>query len=61
VSHRGRGSTIGKEAFFFEKKNQKTFAIEVRHADTSATPMSKSFCFFFQKEALLFLPAPSGI
>jgi len=35
--------------FFFEKKNQKTFA---RLSQTTPRQPCKSFCFFFQKEAL---------
>jgi hypothetical protein len=35
--------------FFFEKKNQKTCA---RMPPASTRKPSKSFCFFFQKEAL---------
>jgi hypothetical protein len=35
--------------FFFEKKNQKTFA---RLSPSSPRQPRKSFCFFFQKEAL---------
>jgi hypothetical protein len=42
--------------FFFEKKNQKTFT---RLSPTAARQPRKSFCFFFQKEALaFFLPPP---
>jgi hypothetical protein len=37
--------------FFFEKKNQKTFA---RLSRGSPRQPGKSFCFFFQKEALAF-------
>jgi hypothetical protein len=49
-----------KEVFFFEKKNQKTFAIERCAADMGGTPGNKSFCFFFRKEALLCLQASVG-
>jgi hypothetical protein len=42
--------------FFFEKKNQKTFAClrdcMTRLAPSVRATMSKSFCFFFQTEAL---------
>jgi hypothetical protein len=41
-----------KEEFFFEKKNQKTFAIIRSHADAGVTLIAKIFCFFIQKEAL---------
>jgi hypothetical protein len=45
----------GKQ-FFFEKKNQKNFACLLdcmaRFAPSVRDTMSKSFCFFFQKEAL---------
>jgi len=46
--HRARRRQQGKQ-FFFEKKNQKTFA---RLSRTSRRQPRKSFCFFFQKEAL---------
>jgi hypothetical protein len=44
----------GKEGkqFFFEKKNQKTFVILASSPASARTPIYKSFCFFFQKEAL---------
>jgi len=42
------GKAVRKQ-FFFEKKNQKTF---VRLSRTSRRQPDKSFCFFFQKEAL---------
>jgi hypothetical protein len=38
--------------FIFEKKNQKTFAYKARALPQRARLISKSFCFFFQKEAL---------
>jgi hypothetical protein len=37
---------------FFEKKNQKTFAYKELVLLATPTPSCKSFCFFFQKEAL---------
>jgi hypothetical protein len=37
--------------FFFEKKNQKTFDHGVRRRRVRDSA-NKSFCFFFQKEAL---------
>jgi hypothetical protein len=45
----------GKQ-FFFEKKNQKTFAPLSGGAGESRDSVRKSFCFFFQKEALPSLP-----
>jgi hypothetical protein len=39
---------IGR-VFFFEKKNQQTFAVL---SPTTPRQPSKSFCAFFQKEAL---------
>jgi hypothetical protein len=38
--------------FFFEKKNQKTFAYKARALGQRARYIVKSFCFFFQKEVL---------
>jgi hypothetical protein len=38
--------------FFFEKKNQKNFCSHSIKAAAPRAPISKSFCFFFQKEAL---------
>jgi hypothetical protein len=38
--------------FFFEKKNQKTFAPVEYTVPQRVPPMSKNFCFLFQKEAL---------
>jgi hypothetical protein len=50
----------GKQ-FFFEKKNQKTFDTWGVFAGSMRAPMNKSFCFFFQKEALPFTDAsPAG-
>jgi hypothetical protein len=43
------GAPRRSKKFFFEKKNQKTFA---RLSRISRRQPSKSFCFFFQKEAL---------
>jgi hypothetical protein len=44
--------TDRRKRFFFEKKNQKTFAYEGITARSTRMPTSQSFCFFFQKEAL---------
>jgi hypothetical protein len=44
--------TDRRKRFFFEKKNQKTFAYEGITARSTRMPKSQSFCFFFQKEAL---------
>jgi hypothetical protein len=41
--------------FFFEKKNQKTFANGTRLAGESATALLKVFCFF-SSEKKAFLP-----
>jgi hypothetical protein len=38
--------------FFFEKKNQKTFASKALVLPQRARQMGRSFCFFFQKEGL---------
>ncbi len=38
--------------FFFEKKNQKTFATKACALPQRARFSRKSFCFFFQEEAL---------
>jgi hypothetical protein len=44
-----------EKRFFFEKKNQKTFILK---AVAGRGPLiRKSFCVFFQKEALSYLPA----
>jgi hypothetical protein len=42
-----------RKRFFFEKKNQKTFIIKELWRSVR-TPYRKSFCVFFQKEALSF-------
>jgi putative component of membrane protein insertase Oxa1/YidC/SpoIIIJ protein YidD len=39
--------------FFFEKKNQKTFAPSCAHAGTSALNKKKFFASFFQKRRIL--------
>jgi hypothetical protein len=41
-----------KKQFFFEKKNQKTFAHRARALPQRGRQVCKGFCFFFQKEAL---------
>jgi hypothetical protein len=38
--------------FFFEKKNQKTFAIGMTLMEKSATAVQKFFASFFKKEGL---------
>jgi hypothetical protein len=38
--------------FFFEKKNQKTFTFMAYAVRQGVRHDIKSFCFFFQKEAL---------
>jgi hypothetical protein len=47
-----RKGKSAKKAFFFEKKNQKTFAMLA----LATLKRAKSFCFFFQKEALSCCP-----
>jgi DNA transformation protein len=42
----------GKEGFFFEKKEPKNFLSAAARATASPRQRRKSFCFFFQKEAL---------
>jgi hypothetical protein len=44
----------GKARVLFEKKNQKTFVYRAYALHLTRTSMSKSFCFFFQKEVLSF-------
>jgi hypothetical protein len=46
------GPKAGKKAFFLEKKNHKTSALQEFTADTRGTPKSQSFCFFFQIKVL---------
>jgi tRNA threonylcarbamoyladenosine modification (KEOPS) complex Cgi121 subunit len=46
-----------RKAFFSGEKTQKTFAIEAFGADTGVRQIAKSFCFFFQKEALPLIAA----
>jgi hypothetical protein len=41
-----------RKQFFFEKKNQKTFAYKAFALPQRLRQMGKSFCFFFQKEVL---------
>src|SRR5579875_3760731 len=48
-----------RKQFFFEKKNQKTFDFKAL-ALQSAYLSRRSFCFFFQKEALPCFPSPPG-
>jgi len=50
VAMRTDGLLQGRKQFFFEKKNQKTFA---RLPPASPRQPEKSFCSFFQKEALV--------
>jgi hypothetical protein len=45
-------SRSGKRFFFAKKKNQKTLAYLASAFPEHARLMSKSFCCFFQKEAL---------
>jgi hypothetical protein len=46
-----------KQEFFFDKKEPKNFFLLGRAVDPTRAPMCKSFCFFFQKEALS-IPSP---
>jgi len=41
--------------FFFEKKNQKTFAHCIAPAAKRVSKKSKAVCFFFQKRSAFFL------
>jgi hypothetical protein len=41
-----------RKQFFFEKKNQKTLIHNALGLTRGVRGMSKSFCFFFQKEVL---------
>jgi hypothetical protein len=45
----------GKKAFFFEKRNQKTFATKSHALRKRAPKRIKVFCFFFSKKKR-FLP-----
>jgi hypothetical protein len=42
-----------RKKFFFEKKNQKTFGLVVRVAETAGDSTKKFFCFFFSKKKRL--------
>jgi hypothetical protein len=46
--------------FFFEKKNQKTFANLVRPAGPDGRQHEKVFCFFFSKKKCLLLSVGGG-
>jgi hypothetical protein len=52
---------VNKKQFFFEKKNQKTFATSVRSLEQALQPHSdpywqKFFASFFQKRSASLLP-----
>jgi hypothetical protein len=48
---RAVGEGVGrKQAFFFEKKNQKTFGLWGARCDWRGPQGSKVFCFFFSKK-----------
>jgi hypothetical protein len=47
------GLKAGKKAFFFAKKNQKTFAIEGVNVDAGVAPKAKVFASFFKKKRFL--------
>jgi hypothetical protein len=49
---RSMRQTAGSKQFFFAKKNQKTLVYKVLALPLRVRQMSKSFCFFFQKEEL---------
>jgi hypothetical protein len=63
VRWRGHGDRDGdrtgleEDVFFFEKKNQKTFAFLVPRKSTSgdAGARVRVFCFFFSKKKTFFL------
>jgi hypothetical protein len=60
--HRARAIDEGGKRFFFEKKNQKTFAsVGSRYPGKTAAKTAKSFLLlFFKKEALAFAGFPSS-
>jgi hypothetical protein len=49
VLERDGQGTLGRKAFFFEKKNQKTFATWGTLPEGAATAAQKSFASFLQK------------
>jgi hypothetical protein len=57
--HQGRDSAKGEgKVFFFEKKNQKTFATWARSCLHLRDQLAKVFCFFSsEKKTLLFSDA----
>ncbi len=52
---RSMRQTAESKQFFFAKKNQKTLVYKALALPRRVPQMSKSFCFFFQKEVLFFL------
>jgi hypothetical protein len=48
----GAAAIAGSKQFFFEKKNQRTFVALAYALPQRVRQVAKSFCFFFQKEAL---------
>jgi hypothetical protein len=48
-----------KEVFFFEKKNQKTFANGARASRLRRDSGAKVFCFFSSEKKTSFLSLPS--
>jgi hypothetical protein len=46
----GEGVRCSKQAFFFEKKNQKTFILGCMPADGRAAEIQKFFVSFFSKK-----------
>jgi hypothetical protein len=44
-----RPATAARQKFFFEKKNQKTFALWQVVVAPTRVPSGKCFCFFFKK------------
>jgi hypothetical protein len=50
-----------RRMFFFEKKNQKTFAIWDRAQGQRGAKKSKVFCFFFSKKKTFLADPPARI
>jgi hypothetical protein len=50
----GRFGAAEERLFFFEKKNQKTFATLVCAVGQRVAQVTKVFCFFFSKKKSLF-------
>jgi hypothetical protein len=57
MARRSSREIKGSKAFFFEKKNQKTFGLERARCGWRGPQGIKVFCFFFSKKKS-FLPPP---